>query len=106
MQGHDLDGRYEDSDGQLWAGDQKGRWSAQVSGKKVFLHHRIAELQPSSVRGKDDVVSHVCGHCSCIRLEHIACQSKAEDIRDMKHHKKRKRGEIRSDSCVSVNSVP
>ena len=96
----DVDGRYEDTAGQVWADDAKGRWSSQISGKKVFLHHVIAELQPTCSRGEGDVGSHLCGFCNCVRLEHIGFQPKGEDIRDMRHHGKRKRGEIRSDSRV------
>ena len=102
MSGAQLDGRHRDIDDQLWSDDAKGRWSAKIDGKKVYLHHRIVELQPNRTRANGDVVSHLCGHCDCIRLEHIAYQSCADDIRDRRHHLKRKRGEIRSDSVARV----
>ena len=100
MSGADLDGRYLDVDENLWSDDAKRRWSAKIDGKKVFLHHRIAELQPNRVRANGDLVSHFCGQVNCIRLEHIGYQSSGEDIRDRRHHHKRKRGEIRPDCAA------
>lgn len=98
MAGGQLDGRYEDIREDRWAADSKGRWSAQISGKKVFLHHAIAQLQSDGMRHKGDVGSHLCGFCDCVRLEHIKFQPRAEDIRDEWHHSRGMRGEIRSDS--------
>lgn len=100
MKGAHLDGRYEDSNHQLWSDDRFGRWSSKISGKKVYLHHRILELQPNRARRDGDVVSHICGHCDCIRLEHINYQTAAEDILDRRHCTKRQRREIRPDSSI------
>ena len=104
MKGAHLDGRYEDTNHQLWSDDRKGRWSSKVAGQKVYLHHRIAQLQPSRARRDGDVVSHVCGNCECIRLEHIRYQTPAEDILDRRHCSKRQRREIRPDSTIHTHA--
>lgn len=98
MKGDQLDGRYEDINQKLWSDDRFGRWSSKMSGKKLYLHHQIAAIQPNRARRQGDVVSHVCGHCNCIRLEHIRYQTPAEDILDRRHCSKRQKREIRPDS--------
>lgn len=85
------DGWYTDSAQQRWTSDRKGRWSAKVAKKKIYLHHRIVQLQPNRPRLSSDVVSHICGNCDCVRLEHIRYQSKREDTLDNAHHKRVKR---------------
>ena len=100
--------KYEDSRQQTWTDDRKGRWSTQIDGTKVFLHHQVAELQPHSrARHDGDQASHICGHCDCIRWEHIRFQPKGDDIKDRRHHSKRKAGDIRPEflTCVPVSPV-
>ena len=90
---------YTDTVQQKWYDDRKGRWSAKVSGDKVFLHHRVVQLQPNRTRLAGDKVSHICGHCDCIRLEHIRYQTAAEDILDRRYHQGGRKGEIRPQTC-------
>ena len=93
-----LDGRLEDSASQLWSHDRYGRWFAKVDGKMVWLQAKLGELRyrraprraqnfADKDRGFAEVVSHICGNCSCIRLQHIRYQSKSEDCRDRAHHR-------------------
>ena len=82
------DGWYTDGAHQTWTADRKGRWSAKIAKKKVYLHHRVVQLQPNRARRADDVVSHICGNCDCVRLEHLRYQPKREDTRDNAHHKR------------------
>ena len=100
MYGNHSDGRHEDSDGNWWGDDRFGRWSSKIAGKKVYLHHRIARLQPNRALCNGDRVSHICSSCDCIRLEHIRYQTPDEDIRDRRHCSKRQKREIRPDSAV------
>ena len=46
----DEDGAYVDSTQHRWYADRKGRWSAKIAKKKVYLHHRVLELQPNRTR--------------------------------------------------------
>ena len=98
--------KYEDTREHTWSDDSKGRWSAQIGTKKVFLHHRVASIQLHGRAGQyGDVVSHICGHCDCIRWEHIRFQPKGDDIKDRRYHSKRKAGDIRPEflTCVPVS---
>ena len=85
------DGSYTDSAQTRWTDDRKQRWHAKNGAKKVYLHHRVVQLQPNRPRSGTDVVSHICGHCDCVRLEHIRYQSKREDTLDRAYHKRVKR---------------
>ena len=99
MRGEDhLDGRFEDSASQLWSHDRHGRWFAKVQRRTVWLQARLAQLryrraprcapkQRAPKRALNEVVSHICGNCGCIRLQHIRYQSKSDDARDRAHHR-------------------
>ena len=54
MKGAHLDGRYEDTNHQLWSDDRKGRWSSKVAGQwsegVLAPPHRTASAQPCSSR--------------------------------------------------------
>lgn len=98
-----LDGQYIDLAQQKWTADRKGRWSAQIAGKKEYLHHHVLNLQPNRPRlSDDDVVSHICGNCDCVRLEHLRIQSKREDTLDNAHHKRAKRLRERGIAVCSI----
>ena len=93
MRGLDaLDGRYEDSASQLWSHDRYGRWFAKKASKTVWLQAKVAGLrygrgprrglkQHGPKRSSNEFISHICGNCNCIRLQHIRYQSKSEDAR-------------------------
>ena len=94
----DLDGRFEDSASLLWSHDRHGRWFAKVERQTVWLQAKLAQLryrraprrahnQQNFERDSIEVVSHICGNCDCIRLQHIRYQSKSEDARDRAHHR-------------------
>ena len=85
------DGSYTDTAQTRWTDDRKRRWHAKTGAKKEYLHHRIVQLQPNRPRSGTDVVSHICGRCDCVRLEHIRYQSKREDTLDRAYHKRVKR---------------
>ena len=94
----DLDGRFEDSASQLWSNDRHGRWFAKIDKKMAWLQGTLAQLRyargPRTVQRRGEtksaaieVVSHICGNCDCIRLQHIRYQPKSEDTRDRAHHR-------------------
>ena len=91
-----LEGRLKDIDGLLWSPGDSGRWFANFNGKKVWLGRKLAGLRrglrhgdvqgqhvPSTLKG-----SHNCGHCDCIRWQHVRYQPKSEDVLDREHHKR------------------
>ena len=92
----DLDGRYEDSAHQLWSHDRYGRWFTTEGRKIVWLQRRLARLRYRREPHADEVVSHICGNCGCIRLQHLKYQSRGEDKRDSQHHRSFGSGLIRS----------
>ena len=98
-----LDGRFEDSTSLLWSHDRYGRWFAKIDGKMVWLQAKLgglryrraprrAEKGTDKSRASTEVISHICGNCSCIRLQHIRYQSKGDDCRDRAHHRARGSG--------------
>ena len=90
-----LDGRVEDINGDLWSDDLKGRWFATIDRKKVWLHHRLAWIQDQREPRAMEVVSHLCGFCDCVRLQHIRIQPKSEDVLDRIHHRAHGPGHVR-----------
>ena len=89
-----------DTCGALWSTDLHGRWFETRTKPLVWLHVRIGQLgHHGHVGGRPAglVASHICGHCDCIRAEHIIYQSLAEDRRDRSHHNSHGPGSIRSE---------
>ena len=92
----DLEGRVEDSDGRLWSTDQNGRWFATVDRKVVWLQRELVRIGYGHLPRGGDVVSHICGNCDCMRVQHLRVQSRSEDARDRVHHRAQGAGQIRS----------
>ena len=111
-----LDGRFRDSTSQLWSHDQYGRWFTKVDQKMVWLQSKLAELRyrrgprrakktRASKSDLSECVSHICGNCGCIRLQHIRYQSKSEDALDRAHHSAPGSG-IRPDLLAQITPKP
>ena len=112
----ELDGRFEDSASQLWSQDRHGRWFAKINRRMVWLQCKLAQLryrraprrvpkQRGPKRVINEVVSHICGNCNCIRLQHIRYQSKSDDARDRAHHRAHGCG-IRPDVLARIAPKP
>ena len=99
-----LDGRYEDTDRQMWSDDQHGRWFKTVGRKVVWLHRVLARQIYGRGPTDGEVTSHICGNCGCLRLQHIRYQSKQDDVRDKHHHRKHGTSTIRPDSLAVLMS--
>ena len=91
----EFEGRVEDINHQLWSEDQKGRWFATVQRKKVWLQRELVRIGYGHLPRADEVVSHICGNCGCIRSQHLRIQSRSEDARDRVHHRAHGTGQIR-----------
>ena len=117
MRGEDAwDGRFEDLASLLWSHDRHGRWFAKVERRTVWLQARLARLryrrdprrapnQRASKRDLNEVVSHLCGNCNCLRLQHIRYQSRSDDARDRAHHRAYGSG-IRPDVLARITPKP
>lgn len=82
-----LDNRFEDSAHTLWSHDRHGRWFANLNGQKQWLGPKLAALCYGPVHVPSELkASHICGHCDCIRWQHIRFQSRREDVLDREHH--------------------
>ena len=88
--------RVTDTVGSLWSDDRYGRWLETRTKPLVWLHVQIGNLiHGRQLCADGHVWSHVCGHCHCIRLEHIVSQSVRADRLDRAHHSEYGAGSIR-----------
>lgn len=100
-----LEGRVEDCDGRLWSDDQKGRWFATVDRKVLWLQLHLIRIACGQVPRGGDVVSHLCGNCGCMRVQHLRVQSRAQDARDREHHRARGAGVFRVEARAPESPV-
>jgi hypothetical protein len=90
----DMQTWYTDTAGKKWGDDRYKRYSTTTR-PKIMLAHDLAWLRYGAACEDGKVVSHICGHPHCIRLEHNRYQSKDEDKADRDHHSLHGAGSIR-----------
>lgn len=92
--------RVEDSRHQWWAETEwpeEGRWNTTIARRKVALQVELGELRHRHPKAINEVVSHLCGQPSCVRLQHIQHQSRSHDSLDRSHHDLHGVGSFRED---------
>jgi hypothetical protein len=87
--------RHTDTRGVMWSDDRHGRWFCRGAKGSLRLQRMLGEFRYDRPPADGELICHICGWCDCIRLEHIRYQSKREDLKDKRHHKRFGRGTIR-----------
>lgn len=100
-----LDGRVEDCNGRLWSTDRNGRWFATVDRKIVWLQLDLIRTACGQKPSGGGLVSHRCGICGCIRVQHLRVQSSSDDARDRHYHRARGAGQMRPDHVPKHLSI-
>lgn len=93
--------KVEDSRHQWWAETgwpEEGRWNTTRARKKVPLQRELGKLRHRHPKAINEVVSHLCGQPSCVRLQHLQHQSRRDDSLDRSYHDVHGVGSFREDA--------